>query len=207
MRQSLALPTGLTNRGTIVSDSPTEHFEHAEHAEHVAASGDRFLMQVSITIAILAVVAATVGSLETIETAAAIGNKNESVLLQNKATDNWSFYQAKSIKKNMYDIAASSAPPGPVADAFRTQSTRYANEEKEIGDKGGKLEHEVEGKLGESEKHENRHHVLTVATTLLHISIAIATIAIIVRKQRWPYYSAIVLGVLGVLGAGYAYLT
>ena len=48
---------------------PTEHFEHAEHAAHAAHSGDPFLAQVSMTIAILAVAAATVGSLETIETA------------------------------------------------------------------------------------------------------------------------------------------
>ena len=189
-----------------MSESPTEHFEHAEHAEHIAASGDRFLMKVSITIAILAVAAATVGSLETIETAASIGGKNESVLIQNKATDNWSFFQAKSIKKNMYDIAAGSVPPGPAADAFRAQSKRYAAEEKELGDKGEGLEHQVEAKLQESERHEHRHHILTVATTLLHISIAVATIAIIVRKARWPYLSSIVLGVAGVILAGYAYL-
>ena len=171
-----------------MSESPTEHFEHAEHAEHIAASGDRFLMKVSITIAILAVAAATVGSLETIETAASIGDKNESVLIQNKATDNWSFFQAKSIKKNMYDIAARLGPrPVPSADAFKAQSKRYAAEEKELGDKGEGLEHQVEAKLHDSERHEHRHHILTVATTLLHISIAVATIAIIMRKARWPY--------------------
>ncbi len=188
-----------------MSESPTEHFEHAEHAEHIAASGDRFLMRVSITIAILAVVAATVGSLETIETAASIGDKNESVLIQNKATDNWSFYQAKSIKKNMYDIAATNAAGSPAADTFKAQSKRYASDEKEIGDKGEAYEKQVEAKLHDSERHEHRHHILTIATTLLHISIAIATIAIIMRRARWPYYSAIALGVLGVIGAAYAY--
>jgi len=91
-------------------EMPTEHFEHAEHAEHAAHSGDKFLARVSMTIAILAVAAATVGSLETIETAGAISEKNRAVLLQNKATDNWNFYQAKSVKKNMYDIAAITNP-------------------------------------------------------------------------------------------------
>jgi hypothetical protein len=67
-----------------MSESPVEHFEHAEHA---ALLGDPFLTQVAVTIAILAVIAATVGSLETLETAAAIGDKNAAVLLQNKATD------------------------------------------------------------------------------------------------------------------------
>lgn len=189
-----------------MSESPTEFFEHAEHAEHVAHSGERFLQQVSITIAMLAVVAATVGSLETIETAASIGDKNESVLIQNRATDNWSFYQAKSIKKNMYEIALANAQPGPAADGFKVQAKRYASDEKEIGDKGKELERQVDEKLHDSEKHEHRHHILTVAVTLLHIAIAIATIAIIVRGHRWPYYSAVILGVLGVIGAAFAYV-
>ncbi|WP_158806862.1 DUF4337 family protein [Beijerinckia sp. L45] len=189
-----------------MSESPTEFFEHAEHAEHVAASGERFLMKVSITIAILAVAAATVGSLETIETAASIGDKNEAVRIQNKTTDNWNFFQAKSIKKNMYDIAAASAAPGPVADGFKAQSKHNEDDGKELKVKGEELEHDVEAKLHDSETHERRHHILTVATTLLHISIAVATIAIIIRKHRWPYYSAIALGVLGVVGAAYAYI-
>ena len=59
-----------------MSESPVEHFEHAERA---ALLGDPFLTQVAVTIAILAVIAATVGSLETLETAAAIGDKNAAV--------------------------------------------------------------------------------------------------------------------------------
>jgi hypothetical protein len=189
-----------------MDELPTDHFEHAEHAHHVAETGDRFLMRVSITIAILAVLAATVGSLETIETAASIGDKNESVLIQNRVTDNWNFFQAKSIKKNMYQIAAGVAPPGPVADGFTAQATRYGKDEKDLQDKGEAMERAVDAKLHDSERHEHRHHVLTVATTLLHISIAIATIAIIIRGHRWPYYSAVALGVLGVIGAAYAYV-
>jgi hypothetical protein len=47
-----------------MSESPVEHFEYVEHAEHAALLGDPFLTQVAVTIAILAVIAATVGSLE-----------------------------------------------------------------------------------------------------------------------------------------------
>lgn len=189
-----------------MSETPTAHFEHAEHAEQIAASGDRFLMKVSVTIAILAVAAATVGSLETLETAASIGDKNASVLYQNQATDNWSFFQARTIKKNMYEIAARTALPGPSADAFKAQAKRYADEEKELNASSAALEHRVVTKLEDGEKHEHRDHVLTIATTLLHVSIAVATIAIIIRKQRWPFYSAIGLGALGVIGAAYAYI-
>ena len=183
-----------------MSESPVEHFEHAEHA---ALLGDPFLTQVAVTIAILAVIAATVGSLETLETADAIGDKNAAVLLQNKATDTWNFYQAKSIKKNLYAIAAANG--GPKAGDFKKQAERYGEDEQELFAKGRALEHQTEEKLRDSERHEDRHHILTVAVTLLHVAIAIATIAIIVRGQRWPWYAALALGVLGSIGAAYAY--
>lgn len=186
-----------------MSESPTEHFEHAEHAEHVAHLGDSFLVKVSITIAILAVIAATVGSLETLETAAAIGDKNDAVFIQNKATDNWSFYQAKSIKKNAYDIAA--AAGGPLAEDYKAQSKRYDTEGKDLLSKGEELERQTDAKLETSEHHEHRHHVLTVGVTLLHISIAIATIAIIMRGQKWPWYTALTMGAAGTVIAVLAY--
>jgi len=103
-----------------MSETPTEHFEHAEHAEHAALLGDPFLTKVSITIAILAVIAATVGSLETLETAAAMGDKNVAVLVQNRATDNWNFYQAKSIKKHLYTVGAANG--GLMAESFKKQA-------------------------------------------------------------------------------------
>jgi len=178
-----------------MTESPVEHFEHAEHAGHVSLVGDPFLTKVSVTIAILAVIAATVVSLETLETADAMGDKNAAVLLQNKATDTWNFYQAKSIKKNLYNVAA--ANPGPTTGDFKQQAERYGADEQELFAKGQALERQAEEKLSDSERHENRDHILTVAVTLLHVAIAIATIAIIVRGQRWPWYAAIALGVLG----------
>jgi hypothetical protein len=184
--------------------SPIEHFEHVEHAEHAAHSGDSFLAVVAVSIAVLAVFAASVGSLETIETAATINAKNDAVLLQNKATDTWNFFQAKSMKKNMYQIAAATGV-GPVED-FKNQAARYGSEEKELQDQGDSLEHQTEAKLIDSEHHEHRHHVLTAAVTMLHVSIAIATLAIIMRGARWPWYAALVLGAVGIVCSAVAYL-
>jgi hypothetical protein len=188
----------------MAEESPTEHFEHLEHAEHAAHSGDSFLLTVSMTIAILAVAAATIGSLESIETAATIDAKNDAVLLQNKATDTWNFFQAKSIKKNSYQIAAA-VGTGPVED-FKANAKRYGADEKELQEKGESLEKQTEAKLGESEKHEHRHHVLTMSVTLVHVAIAIATLSVILRGARWPWYSAIALGVAGTIGAAVAYI-
>ncbi len=68
-----------------MEDQTSEHLEHAEHAQHAAHEGNPFITIVSVTIAILAVVAATVGSLETVESGAAIAEKNEAVLRQSSS--------------------------------------------------------------------------------------------------------------------------
>ena len=187
-----------------MSESPTEHFEHAEHAAHVAMAQDPFLSRVSITIAVLAVLAAAVGSLETLETADTIRDKTSAAIVQNKATDQWGFFARQSIKKSMYDIAAESAA-AERSDPFKAKAKQYEAESRQTQKLAQDLEQDVREKNEGSERHEHRHQILTVSATLLHIAIAIATIAIIMRGRRWPYYTAIALGLLGSIAAALAY--
>jgi hypothetical protein len=187
-----------------MEDSTSEHIEHAEHAEHAAHSGNPFLAKVSVTIAILAVIAATVGSLETLESGAAISDKNEAVLLQNRAADTWAFFQAQSIKKNLYEIAA--AGNAEKAADYAVKAKSYETDSAKTREEARDLERDTTVKLEDGEKHEHRHHILTVGVTLLHVSIAIATIAIIMRGARWPWHAAILLGALGSVVAAYAYV-
>src|ERR1700744_4666333 len=88
------------------NDPALEAHEHAEHAEHAAHEGNPFISKVSITVAVLAVMAAAAGSLETVEGGRAITESSEAVLAQDRATDAWNEYQADSLKRHMYDIAA-----------------------------------------------------------------------------------------------------
>ena len=90
--------------------------EHREHAEHAAHERDPFLSRVSITVALLAVLAAIVTSLETVESGRTITTSSESVLAQDKATDAWNEYQADSLKRHLYAIAAEEG--GPLAAEF-----------------------------------------------------------------------------------------
>lgn len=183
---------------------PQEHFEHVEHAEHAAHEGTPFLLVVSMTIAILAVVAASVGSLESIETAAALTSQNAAALNQNKASDQWAFFQAKSIKKTAYEVAAKQG--GPNAEQLALEARRYEEEGRAIKSEAERLEHRVEEHLHEAERHEHRHHILTMAVTLLHASIAIATIAIITKGRRWPWFGGLALASAGVALAAYAFV-
>ena len=187
-----------------MGDSPQEDLEHAEHARHAVHEGDPFLIRVSVTIALLAVAAASVGSLESIETAATLSDKNDAVLVQNKATDQWSFFQAKSIKKNMYDIAA--LGDGPHTDAFKAAAKRNDDESRQIQSQATELTSQVEVKLRASDMHERRHQVLTIAVTMLHVAIAVATVSLLVRRARWPWFGALVMGSIGLIATAFAYL-
>src|SRR5580698_10478632 len=103
-----------------MSDPVLDAHEHAEHAEHAAHEGNPFISRVSITVAVLAVMAAAAGSLETVEGGRAITESSEAVLAQEKATDAWNEYQADSLKRHMYDIAA--AGNAAQADGYRRES-------------------------------------------------------------------------------------
>jgi len=189
-----------------MTDSPLEELEnheHMEHAEHAAHSGGKLMSWVAITIAVLAVLSAVVGSLETIASGQAIGLKNEAVLAQSKASDSWAFYQAKSLKKHIYGIAADRG--GPKADKYRKTQAENAADETKIQDEAKALEKERDDLLKQANLAEGRHHRLTVGATLLHMGIAIATIAIIVGK-RWPWVASLALGVAGSAIAVWAYL-
>src|ERR1700753_3527659 len=102
-------------------DPALEEHEHAEHAEPAAHARDPFISKVTITVAVLAVLAATAGSLETVEGGRAITESSEAVLSQDRATDAWNEYQADSLKRHMYDIAAGNG--GALADGYKKDST------------------------------------------------------------------------------------
>src|SRR5437763_10869186 len=70
---------------SAMPDELSELHENAEHAKH-----DPSLAPVTLTMAVLAVLVAT---------ASLLGHRSsvEEVVLQNKVTDQWAFYQAKNI--------------------------------------------------------------------------------------------------------------
>jgi hypothetical protein len=189
-----------------MSDSPLEEMEvreHAEHAEHAAHAHDSLLSQVTLTIAVMAVVAAIGGSLETTEGDKTIVAKNDAVLLQNQATDIWNEFEAKSTKKNLFLIAADQG--GPKAADYTKEVVKNTADQAKLMQKAKALEARRDAMSEEAEVHERRHGRLTIASTLLHMAIAIATLAIILHR-RWPWLTSLALAAAGLGLAAWAYL-
>ena len=78
-------------------------------------------------------------------------------------------------------------------------------DEDKIQQDARRFEQERDAHLKASDGAENQHHKLTIAATLMHMGIAISTIAIITR-QRWPWHASMALGALGAVVAVVAYL-
>lgn len=119
-----------------------ELHELHEHAEHAREHPD--LAPVTLTMAVLAVLVATVSLL---------GHRThtEEIILQNKVTDQWSYYQAKNIRQHTDDLIAGLA--GIVAarnaedtakfqEKVRAEVEKYKDDKKELEAKGHELEQE-----------------------------------------------------------------
>ncbi len=178
----------------MVHDPALDAHEHTEHAEH--AAHDPFIARIAITVAVLAVLAAGAGSLETVEGGRALGASSEAVLAQDKATDAWSEYQAESLKKHLYGIAADN--PGPKSAEYRKIARGEVGKQAQIRAIAIGEEKKRDNLLAESAAHEKRHHWLTGAATLFEIGIAMSTVAIITRR-KWLWLGATSFGALGAV--------
>ena len=144
---------------------PTDHLheEINEKAEELFEKKEKWTLSVAISTALMAVLAALAGLM-------AGHHSNEALIEQIKASDQWAFYQAKSIKAEIRLLKTDG-----IADNGKT-AAQIKQEENEIKSKAVDAE-----KM--SEFHLNKHVLLARAVTLLQISIAISAIAILTRKR------------------------
>ena len=185
-----------------MSDTPDahEHLEHAESAAHAAREGGLAAAMIPLSITVMAVLAAVFGSLETTSSSTAIVARSDAAIRQGEASDLWGFYQARSIKKNMYEVAADQSPTSEKATALRAKAEQYASEEADLQKQARAKEDEVRHQEAISEAAMERHHHLAIATNIVHLAIALASISIVMRR-RWLWYGSLIVMVAGVAAA------
>jgi hypothetical protein len=170
-----------------MSDELAELKEHAEAAEH-----DPSLAPVSLTMAILAVLVASVSLL---------GHRahTEEVILQNQVSDEWAFYQAKSIRRHADEVFADLASIMTTKDADKAAklAEKRSSEAEQYRDQGKELEakaHELEA----DQKHETRRaNRFDLGEAILEIALVITSITLLSgRKLFW--YVGILFGIAGI---------
>jgi hypothetical protein len=132
------------------------------------------------------------------------GYSSRSMMSQSQASDQWSFYQAKSIKAYLYDLQkekleldAKALKNGPLKAEFgrRIESydrkvTKYEDEKAEIKKKA----EELEARRDEAAKHSG---AFGMAAMFLQIAILLSSIAALM-KQRYFWFLGIGAGCAGL---------
>ncbi len=136
------------------------------HAEH---GREAWLSWVALSTAILAVLAAIAGLLSG-------KNANEAMMSQIQASDQWAYYQAKSIKASVLD--AKMTLTGTVTEKDKEKAAQYQEEQAEI-------KREAEHKQAEARDSFHKHEVFSGGVTLFQIAIAVAAISALTRRRRF----------------------
>ena len=180
------------------------HGAHDHAVEHEAHKGG-LGQQVAIFSAILATVGAIVSFFGGDAQNNAMLYKNEAVLERAEASDQWNFYQAKSMKQNMAEIAASNATDPKVAEKYRAEVERYKKEKDEPFKSAQDHEKKYKEWNAKSEHAMHPHHYLAISMTFLQIAIALASITVLTQK-RWLLGGAALSALAGAVLGVFAYL-
>lgn len=146
-----------------------ELHEHAEHAK------DPFDKKVAVTMAIIAALLAIDGVMGHLLT-------TEELLLQQKASDQWSYYQAKSVRRYTSEVAVDlfkglpSETSEKSAEAYKKKGDKYDEDMKDITK-------EAKGLEAESKMKGDQAHRLDYGEVFLELGIVLASMAIMTKTN------------------------
>ena len=159
---------------------PTEHLhEHIHEAAH--ESHDKWSMYVAISTAFMAAFAA-------LSSLMAGHQSNEALITQIKASDQWSYYNAKGIKAEVADavtkinFSMAAAADSTQSNAARTEKLK--KDQEKIQDKARDFEKE-------SQEHLEKDMILARAVTFFQIAISISAISLLSKKKPLCYISLV----------------
>ncbi len=195
-------------------EHPSESLEQAEHEQHGVHSA--FDRRVAMTMAILAAGLACVTMLSHRAHNETLRLQSEAGIFQTKASDQWSFYQAKNIRQHEYEaylaLLAAVAKQSGQEDAahkaeadWSAQIEKYRGELPEMKGKAEELEHETDERQEQSHHFHQRGSRFDLGALGLEVALVLASLAVLTKQPRF-WYVSIAVGVLGALASASGYL-
>jgi hypothetical protein len=160
--------------------------ELQEHAEHAKEPFDK---KVAVTMAIIAAMLAIDGVMGHLLT-------TEELLLQQKASDQWSYYQAKSVRRYTSEVASdifkslTSETAEKSVEAYKKKGEKYDEDMKDITK-------EAKGLEAESKTKGEQAHCLDYGEVFLELGIVFASMAIL-TKQKIIWYASMASALVGL---------
>lgn len=169
-------------------------------APEIPEATDPFAKRVAISIAILAVFLSFIGNLGD-------NAKTDSILKTNEASNQWGYFQAKSIKGQMAGMQSTmlAALSGAQPDESRVkeiarlkaEAERYEQEKAEIK----KQAEALQAQAAEDSKINDR---CDLSSLMLQIAVVICSVAILSRWHAF-WYAGLALGIGGAVAGATAY--
>ncbi len=130
--------------------------------------------------------------------------KNNAALRKTEASNQWNYFQAKSTKQALAELARDLASDDR-KPAYQSKAARDEREKGESKTVADKLEADALQRDKQSDEPMRQHHRWAQATTVLQIAIALAAIALLTRK-KWFDHAMFGLAGIGLLTGGLAAL-
>ena len=172
------------------------HGPHDHAVEHAAHNSDSFSNNIAVMTAILATVGAMFGYQGGATQNDAAMYKNNAAIEKTNATNSWNYYQAKSNKQNMAEMAMSL--PGVDPEKHKADVARYKGEKEEIKKQAEALDAKSDEWSHKSDAKLHQHHQWALATTAEQIAISLAAITLLTRK-KWLMAVAYGVAAVGIL--------
>jgi len=157
---------------------PHDHaLEHEAHAEPHGFAG-----RLAVATAVIATVGAIFAYMGGLTQSNAGLYKNDAAIKKTEASNQWNYYQAKSSKQNLAELAVELAPEAR-KPFYVDEVKRYKTEKEDIKKQAEKFEHDSDEFNKKSDEQIHQHHRWAQATTALQISIAMAAIALLTKSR------------------------
>ncbi|MFZ6744603.1 DUF4337 domain-containing protein [Undibacterium sp. JH2W] len=179
------------------------HGPHDHELEHAAHGNDDFASKIAVMTAIMATVGALFGYEGGATQNDAAMYKNDSAIKKTEASNQWNYYQSKSSKQNLAELAM--VIPGSDATKYKAEVERYKLEKEDIKKKAEALEKASLAFEEKSEQALHQHHRWAQAMTAVQIAISLAAITLLTKK-KWLQYGSYGVAGVGVVLAGLASL-
>jgi hypothetical protein len=179
------------------------HGPHDHAVEHAAHGSDSFSNNIAVMTAILATVGDMFGYQGGATQNDAAMFKNNAAIEKTKAANSWNYYQAKSNKQNLAELAQ--VLPGVDVERYKAEVIRYKAEKEDIKKQAEANEAAATEWNHKSDEQMHEHHRWALGLTAEQIAISLAAITLLTRK-KWLQYVAyaaagvgLVFGVLAIM--------
>src|SRR5262249_17832656 len=129
---------------------------------------------------------------------------NQAAIAQNLASDQWNFYQAKGIKRHVFEVQRdvvrlqSDPASAKLAAAYDKEVKRYASEQQQIQKDARAQEHERDSAKAAAQRFDERYQRLSLSVAFFQVGIVVCSVAAIVRRS-FLWYMGLAGGAIGLL--------